>query len=87
MNDNEPKKGAVKKFIIKHQIDFAIGACIVTGTALLCGASYISGRIDQYNADARGFGKQLIRAVDILDDDAKAAFIDTFDGTPSTYSI
>ena len=86
MNDNEPKKGAVKKFIIEHQTSLTIGACIFTGTALLCGASYIAGRIDQYNADARGFGKQLIRAVDILDDDTKTAFIDTFNGVSSTSS-
>lgn len=84
MNDNEPKKGAVKKFIIKHQIGLTIGACIFTGTALLCGASYLSGRIDQYNTDARGFGKQLVRAVNILDDDTKTAFIDAFNTAAST---
>ena len=80
MNDNESKKEAVKKFIIEHQTGLTIGACILTGAALLCCASYLSGRIDQYNADSRRFGKQFIRAVDILDDDAKAAFIDTFNG-------
>ena len=87
MNDNEPKKGAVKKFIIKHQTGLTIGACAITSALLCGGVFYCIGRIDQYNDDARSFGKQLIRAVDILDDDTKAAFIDTFDGTPSTYSI
>lgn len=89
MNDNEPKKGAVKKFI-KHKNDLTIGACIITGTALLCGMSYkigwLSGRIDQYNIDAKGFTKQLSQAVTILDGDTKAAFIDAFNAAAPTSS-
>ena len=88
MNDNEPKKGAVKKFIDKHQIDLVIGACIGAGTLLLCGVSYkmgrLSGRIDQYNIDAKGFTKQLNQAAKILDDDTKTAFIDAFNAAAST---
>lgn len=84
MNDNEPKKGAVKKFITKHQIGLTIGACAFAGTALLCGASYLSGRIDQYNADAKGFAGQLNQAAKILDYDTKTAFIDAFNAAAST---
>ena len=88
MNDNEPKKGAVKKFIIKHKIDLTIGACIITSATLLCGISYtmgrFSGRIDQYNIDAEGFVKQLNQAVKILDDDTKTTFVDAFNAAAST---
>ena len=90
MNDNEPKKGAVKKFIIEHRIDLTIGACLITSAAVLCGVSYkmgrFSGRIDQYNIDAKGFTKQLNQAAKILDDDAKTAFVDAFNAAASTSS-
>ena len=90
MNDNEPKKGAAKKFITEHQIGLTIAACAVAGTALLCGASYkigrLSGRIYQYNIDGKGFAKQLNQAAKILDDDTKTAFIDAFNAAASASS-
>ena len=90
MNDNEPKKGVVKKFIIEHQTSLTIGACIITSAALLCGASYkmgrLSGRIDQYNIDGKGFAEQLNQAAKILDDETKTAFIDAFNAAASTSS-
>ena len=80
MNDNESKKEAVKKFIIEHKSELIIAAFSLTLPLLSCTLCYYAGRIDQYNNDARSFGKQLVRAANILDGDTKIAFVNAFDG-------
>ena len=86
MNDNEPKKGAVKKFIIKHRTGLTIAACTLTSAVLSGGIFYVIGSIDQRNADVRILDKQLGRAMKVLDDDTMIAFIDAFEGVSQTSS-
>ena len=89
MNDNEPKKGAVNKFIAKHKTNLTIGACVFAAATVYVGicCAYDNGRTNQYIRDAKGFAKQFDRAIKVLDDDTKNAFIDAFNAAGSTYQI
>ena len=85
MNDNENKMNNVKKFINEHKTGLIIGACgiVAIEIVLYC---YLSGRIDQYNTDARGFGMQFNEALKTLDDETKLTVVEAFNAAASTTS-
>lgn len=85
MNDNENKMNNVKKFINGHKTGLIIGACGIV-TLAFGGYCYLSGRIDQYNTDAIGFGKQFNEALKTLDDETKLTVVEAFNAAASTTS-
>lgn len=85
MNDNENKMNNVKKFISEHKTGLIIGACGIV-TLAFGGYCYLSGRIDQYNTDAIGFGRQFNEALKTLDDETKLTVVEAFNAAASTTS-
>ena len=85
MNDNENKMNNVKRFISEHKTGLIIGACGIV-TFAFGGYCYLSGRIDQYNTDAIGFGKQFNEALKTLDDETKLTFVEAFNAAASSIS-
>lgn len=85
MNDNENKMNNAKKFINEHKTGLIIGACGII-TLAFGGYCYLSGRIDQYNADAMGFGRQFNEALKTLDDETKLTVVEAFNAAASTTS-
>lgn len=85
MNDNENKMNNVKKFINEHKTGLIIGAYGIVTLALdvYC---YLSGRIDQYNTDVIGFGKQFNEALKTFDDETKLTFFEAFNAAASSIS-
>lgn len=85
MNDNENKMNNVKKFINEHKTGLIICACGIV-TLAFGGYCYLSGRIDQYNTDAIGFGRQFNEALKTLDDETKLTVVEAFNAAASTTS-
>ena len=85
MNDNENKTNCIKKFINEHKTGLIIGACGIV-TLAFGGYCYFSGRIDQYNADGIGFGRQFNEALETLDDETKLTVVEAFNAAASTTS-
>lgn len=85
MNDKENKMNNVKRFINEHKTGLIIGACGIV-TLAFGGYCYLSGRIDQYNTDAIGFGKQFNEALKTLDDETKLTVVEAFNAAASTTS-
>lgn len=85
MKNNETKTNTVKDFINEHKTGLIIGACGITAL-VFGGYCYFSGRVDQYNTDARGFAKQFNEALHVVDDETKNAIVEAFNNAASINS-